>query len=405
MGVFRVTFTKNGRKQRSSKFYIDFKDAVGIRRRVPAFKGERESQELERIIEKLVACKCNSVLPGADLVRNIESMPAKVRERLTTFGVLDKRRQHAAKSIADHLSDYKAELIAKGASENWANLKHTRALAVLTEAGCKSLSAFNEGDVLLATDRLRQARCLSDATYNHHLSACKQFSKWLVRGKRMDVDPLLGMKGRNAKANRVHARRALMADECRALLVSAESGRENHGMRGPERALLYRLALETGLRANELRTLTRSALQLSGKQPSVTVAAMHAKNRKAATLPLRPVMAGLLASHVANMLPGATVFPAMPQSNHTAEMLKADLAAAGIKYEVENQFADFHALRHTFITNLARAGVMPNVAKELARHSTITLTMDYYTHTSLGDHAAAAAKLPDLDVGNLAETA
>ncbi|MCC7507958.1 MAG: tyrosine-type recombinase/integrase [Planctomycetes bacterium] len=405
MGVFRVTFTKGGRKQRSGKFYIDFKDAAGIRRRVPAYKGERESQELERTIEKLVACKCNNALPGADLVRSIESMPAKVRDRLTLFGVLDKRRQHAAKAIADHLDDYKAELIAKGASGNWANLKYTRTLAVLMEAGCKSLSAFNEGDVLLAADRLRQSRQLSDATYNHHLSACKQFSKWLVRSKRMDADPLLGMKGRNAKANRVHQRRALTPEECRALLGSTEARGDNYGMTGPGRALLYRLALETGLRANELRTLTRSAFQLVGKQPSVTVAARHAKNRKAATLPLRPVMASLLASHVANMLPSAPVFPAMPQSNHTAEMLKADLAAAGIKYEVEGQFADFHALRHTFITNLARAGVMPNVAKELARHSTITLTMDYYTHTSLGDHAAAAAKLPDLDAGTLAETA
>ncbi|MBK8205178.1 MAG: tyrosine-type recombinase/integrase [Planctomycetes bacterium] len=405
MGVFRVTFTKNGRKQRSGNFYIDFKDAAGIRRRVPAYRGQRESQELERTIEKLVACRCNNALPGADLVRCIESMPAKVRDRLTVFGVLDKCRQHAARTITDHLGDYKAELVAKGASETWATLVHTRALAVLTEAGCKSLSALNEGDLLLAADRLRQTRHQSDATYNHHLSACKQFSKWLVRGKRMNADPLLGVKGRNAKANRVHQRRALTATECRALLARTETGRDSHGMTGPERALLYRLALETGLRANELRTLTRSAFQLGGKQPSVTVAARHAKNRKAATLPLRPVMAGLLAHHVANMLPGAMVFSAMPQSNHTAEMLKADLAAANIEYEVENQFADFHALRHTFITNLARAGVMPNVAKELARHSTITLTMDYYTHTSLGDHAAAAAKLPDLDVGKLAETA
>ena len=41
--------------------------------------------------------------------------------------------------------------------------------------------------------------------------------------------------------------------------------------------------------------------------------------------------------------------------------------------------ADFHALRHTFITNLAESGVHPKLAQELARHSTITLTMDKYT--------------------------
>ncbi len=35
---------------------------------------------------------------------------------------------------------------------------------------------------------------------------------------------------------------------------------------------------------------------------------------------------------------------------------------------------DFHGLRRTFISNLARGGVHPKVAQQLARHSTITLT-------------------------------
>ena len=58
--------------------------------------------------------------------------------------------------------------------------------------------------------------------------------------------------------------------------------------------------------------------------------------------------------------------------------------------------ADFHALRHTFITNLARSGVHPKTAQALARHSTITLTMDRYSHSLLEDHAAAVGRLPDL---------
>ena len=57
---------------------------------------------------------------------------------------------------------------------------------------------------------------------------------------------------------------------------------------------------------------------------------------------------------------------------------------------------DFHALRHTFITRLARSGVAPAVAKSLARHSTITLTMDHYTHTLIGDERAALDRLPSM---------
>ena len=58
---------------------------------------------------------------------------------------------------------------------------------------------------------------------------------------------------------------------------------------------------------------------------------------------------------------------------------------------------DFHALRHTFITRLARSGVVPAVAKSLARHSTIVLTMDHYTHTLIGDERAALDRLPSIN--------
>ncbi len=62
-------------------------------------------------------------------------------------------------------------------------------------------------------------------------------------------------------------------------------------------------------------------------------------------------------------------------------MLRADLKAAGIPYRDESgRYADWHALRHTFITNPAGAGVHPRVAQSLAWHCTITLTMDRYTH-------------------------
>jgi hypothetical protein len=61
---------------------------------------------------------------------------------------------------------------------------------------------------------------------------------------------------------------------------------------------------------------------------------------------------------------------------------------------------DFHGLRHQFITNLATAGVHPKAAQMLARHSTITLTMDRYTHLGLVDQTAALDKLPGLPSQN-----
>jgi integrase/recombinase XerD len=78
-------------------------------------------------------------------------------------------------------------------------------------------------------------------------------------------------------------------------------------------------------------------------------------------------------------------------------MMKADLAAAGLAYRDDaDRCADFHALRHTFISNLAAGGVHPKTAQRLARHLTITLTMDRYTHLHREDLVGALNTLPDL---------
>ena len=48
------------------------------------------------------------------------------------------------------------------------------------------------------------------------------------------------------------------------------------------------------------------------------------------------------------------------------------------------------------MSNLARGGVHPKVAQELARHSTITLTIDRCSQTVTGDLTGGLAPLPDL---------
>lgn len=400
MSVFQAV-QKGGK--RAKVWRIDFKDHRGIRRRVSGFRDKKASEQLERIIEQLVNCRHNEVLPGADLARAIESMRPGVRRRLIAFGVLDERKEHAAKSIADHLADYQAVLIAQGVSNKHSNTVYARCLAIFTAAGCHTLSDITRDRVQIAADKLRVAEGISPWTHNHRLGACKSFTKWATEAERLSRDPLQGLKGLNAKAHRKHQRRALTAEEARALLGAAEAGPVVWGVAGPDRAMVYRMALETGLRANEIATLTRSAFDLDATQPAVTVEARHAKNRKAATLPLNPSLAVALRVYLQGKLPGALAFN-LAGSNHTAEMIRADLKAAGVEYHTDQGFADFHALRHTFITNLARAGVHPAEAKELARHSSITLTMDYYTHTRLGNLAQAVAKLPSLDTPK-AETA
>ena len=57
----------------------------------------------------------------------------------------------------------------------------------------------------------------------------------------------------------------------------------------------------------------------------------------------------------------------------------------------EGRYADFHALRHCFITMVGKAGVTPREHQDLARHSTYALT-SRYTHSRFYDLAAAVKR-------------
>src|SRR5262249_1999162 len=80
-----------------------------------------------------------------------------------------------------------------------------------------------------------------------------------------------------------------------------------------------------------------------------------------------------------------------------AEMLRGDLEAAGIPYVVEGPdgplFADFHALRHTYLTLAGRAGIHLPTLQHLAAHSPPTPTARY-SRRRLFDLAGAVERLP-----------
>src|SRR5262249_43790054 len=82
-----------------------------------------------------------------------------------------------------------------------------------------------------------------------------------------------------------------------------------------------------------------------------------------------------------------------------AEMLRIDLDAVGIPYAVDGpdgpEYADFHALRHSYLTLGGRSGIDLRTLQELAGHSDPILT-SRYSHRRLYDLAAAVERLPNL---------
>ncbi len=346
---------------------------------------------------------------------------------------MDIAKAAGALPLTDHINAWKAALLAKGNTAKHADMSASQMLTMSEACNLEQLSDISAEKVSqwLADQRGKRmsiktnadstgepARSMSAQTSNHYLRAAKSFCHWAMKTGRATSNPLAFLQPVNAKADRRHDRRALTPDELRQLLNAARAGRYRFGMTGEARAMLYRLAAETGLRAGELRSLTAGAFALSGNEPSVTVRAGYTKNGQEATLPLRADTAAALREYLAGKTSKTIAFN-MPSSDYTADMLKADLGAArkawldGAQSPVERaareqstfcsyrddagRCADFHALRHTFISYLAAGGVHPKTAQQLARHSSITLTMDRYTHVFRGDITGALDVLPGLD--------
>jgi integrase len=187
--------------------------------------------------------------------------------------------------------------------------------------------------------------------------------------------------------------------------------------------MLYRAAAFSGLRAQELASLTVHSFDLDGNPPTVCVESCYSKHRRTDVLPLEEDLALRLHSHLADCN-GHSLWPGQ-WFRKAARMLRKGLAdarkewvefvPAGKEREAretsdylrdkdrEGHVADFHSLRHGFITYLVTANVPPKVAQTLARHSTITLTMDRYAHLGVGDLVDALKRLPTIAAGPLAQ--
>jgi site-specific recombinase XerD len=60
-------------------------------------------------------------------------------------------------------------------------------------------------------------------------------------------------------------------------------------------------------------------------------------------------------------------------------MIRVDLATAKIEPETAEGVINFHSLRVSYCTALARAGVPPTTTQKLMPHSDIKLTLETYT--------------------------
>ena len=391
-----VTDPKTGRKvkRKSAKWWGKYRNAAtGKVERVPLVNDKSAAQAM---LNKLVT-----------------------RSENVAAGRLDPCEEYQRRPLAEHLTDFTKNLNDRGNTAGHVQQTTQRIDDVLI--GCRfrfinDLSAsrlqsfladLRTGGRALATgnDKLSK-RPTSLASINHYLRAMKMFTHWLVKDRRCIDDRLAHLAYQNVDPDRRRVRRPLTVEELAKLIHTTEAGPERLSLSGPDRAALYLLAAFTGLRRNELGSITRNSFDFDADPPTVTIEAAYAKNRRRDSLPLHSDVVERLQRWLATK---GGINPSQPlfdvTNARTAEMLCDDLQAAGIDpVDASGRVCDFHALRGTFISNLAKAGVSLTVAQKLARHSDPKLTANTYTTLTVHDHAAAVASLPALRPATSDET-
>ncbi len=388
-------YKRAGKRMRGAPYYVAYNDEKGRRRTV-------STKSTDRAVAERIAAK-------------LESDCALRRE-----GVIDASADGllvaAKRPVDEHLREFEQKLLAAGNTEKHTretvgyvrSIFQTRSILTISEITAPQLEAFAR--------KLREEN-RSNRTIQAYLTAAKGFTRWLVEQGRLRSDPLVGLRKPNPQADRRHERRVLQREEWCLLRAAADSGPTFLGMSGVERRLLYETAIQTGYRANELRSLPAGALQQSGGRWFLVCRARSTKNRDGASQPITNELASELFEYLSikKVAPHSPIF-CLPDRSRMAQLIRTDLKAARTAWlaevaddpvELERRQAseflakqnharetlDFHSLRHTAGAWLALAGEHPKVIQAFMRHSTITLTMDTYGHLFPGQEARAAETL------------
>ena len=365
--------TGNRIKAKSKKWWGRYRDGSGVERRVPLASDKTAAQSM-----------LNEII---------------TREERKAAGLIDQFDEHAKRLLTEHLNDYRCYLESKENADSHVKLTKSYIEKLLAGCGFKFIRDISASAVSTWLADLRGQGKRSIRTSNAYLVAVKSFTRWLVRDRRTSEDALAHLSALNTKTDVRRERRTLEPAEIAKLISAARTGKQFRTLSGEDRAVLYHVAVTTGLRAGELASLTPKSFDLTSDPPTITVEAAYSKHRRQDILPLRPDVADVLRKYLmqCGRAHNEPLWPGSWSRKGSAVMIRKDLEAAEISYVDEaNRVFDFHSLRHQFISTLARGGAHPKEAQALARHSTITLTMDRYTHLAVVDLTSALDRLPPI---------
>lgn len=384
MRLYKPKFkNKNGQTKEVKKWWVELRDHNGVIRRFAGLTDKAATEETGRNIQRLISFRSANLPPDAQLVRWLEKIPVKLRNRLADVGLLDASRLEGSKLLEKSVMDFEGSLHGKEKHKQQVSRTLRR---IIEGCGFRFWSDVRVSDVeTYLAERRKQG--LSKRTIGLYAAVFGRFGRWMLKEGRISEAPMVVHCER---APRNYGRCFELAD-FQKLLEAALSGPEHKGLSGRLRYICYILACETGLRRGELRSLTPASFNF--RNNTVFCSGEYTKNSEDAVQEFSTKAAGLLKELVAGKLPNVQLFP-LPE--HSAEMIQSDCKAAGIEVtDNTGRSLNFHSLRHSCGSFLTAANVHPRIVQGIMRHKSIDMTMNRYTHILKGQRRSAIESLPD----------
>ncbi len=371
-----------------------------------------------KTVERSTGCKDET--NARQKLAKWEKEAEQIRAGVLDAGELDTART-AVGPIEPHLADYLQSLVVAQVSDVYRTNADRSIRRLMRELGLEVLRD-------LRRDKIEP--WFANAIFED-MGACNRnlfrqsivsFANWLAEAKRIREHDLAGIPVAVRRLDPRRQRRSLTPDEigrlldvaaarplddARTLRTGKRKGERTAEVRpevverllaiGRERVMIYRTLLFTGLRCDELRTLTVARLDLTPGSECVILEASNEKNGNGSTIPLRADLAADIRQWIGERQLAATdrlfTVPA-----GLRRILDRDLKAAGIpKRDDRGKTIDVHALRGTFCTMLSTTGTAPRTAQAAMRHSNIGLTMNTYTDPRLLAVREAVERLPEMN--------
>ncbi len=209
---------------------------------------------------------------------------------------------------------------------------------------------------------------IGPATANSYLRVAKGFSNWMAGRLRTD-SPLRGkaLPFFSETPDLRRSKRTLSDPELAAVLDAAERAPfRPQGFGGKDRAMLYRMASFSGLRASALAALRPIHFHLDANPP-------YGRDLNAL------------------LWPGAWA-----KQKRQVVWLARDLKRAGVAAtDQKGRKVTFHSFKRRYVMGLIKSGGTIDQIKRMARHKDIETTLAYYVDADLDADASLVNKLPE----------